>query len=171
MYATLGTDVVDEGLCSNGENRFGSGFAAGAAKADQAREDKDEFEDEDLELQEARQYVRALSGVLRLGRKGASTDHSSILLDVDIVNTSSQDASADASVSDDARKRCCSGVLGRGTTNRHWYALGLAAASNCPWLPPASCETHPDEPFPRVTGQSIPSINEAIDIVTRSEVE
>jgi hypothetical protein len=33
---------------------------------------------------EAFKYIKALSGVLRLGRAGASTDHSSVLFDVDI---------------------------------------------------------------------------------------
>ena len=33
---------------------------------------------------EVKKYVKALSSVLRLGRADASTDHSSVLFDVDI---------------------------------------------------------------------------------------
>jgi len=45
--------------------------------------------------------VVALSCVFRAGRAGAKTDHSSILFD------------------------CAGGVLGNGTTNHHWYIVGL----------------------------------------------
>lgn len=115
---------------------------------------------DDDDLAEARQYVHALSGVLRLGRKGASTDHSSVLFDVDLVNTAPNGS-----------PRMCSGRLGAGTTNRHWYALGVSAGCNCPWLPPAPCEVHPDEPYPQVTGKCIPNIDEAVEIVTRSHMK
>ena len=63
----------------------------------------------------AQKYVRAESGLLRLGRANASTDHSSVLFDVDI----------------------STGVIKQGTSNAHWYQLGLAKGIVCPWLPPA----------------------------------
>lgn len=49
----------------------------------------------------ASKSITATSAVLRLGRAGASTDHSSVLFDVDL-NT---------------------GVIGRGTTNALWYQV------------------------------------------------
>merc|ERR1719191_115890 len=57
--------------------------------------------------------VKALSCVFRAGREGAVTDHVNVLYDVDMK----------------------SGVIGEGTTNQHWYQLGLRAAST---------RTHPD---------------------------
>ena len=47
--------------------------------------------------------VTALSCVFRAGRQGAATDHDSILFDVDFK----------------------SGLISGGTTNAHWYRLGL----------------------------------------------
>lgn len=46
----------------------------------------------------AQKYVRAESGLLRLGRANASTDHSSVLFDVDI----------------------STGIIKQGTSNAHW---------------------------------------------------
>jgi len=46
----------------------------------------------------AQKYVRAESGLLRLGRANASTDHSSVLFDVDIKT----------------------GIIKQGTSNAHW---------------------------------------------------
>lgn len=47
----------------------------------------------------AQKYVHAESGLLRLGRANASTDHSSVLFDVDI----------------------STGIIKQGTSNAHWY--------------------------------------------------
>lgn len=95
--------------------------------------------------QVAADFVRAESGVLRLGRANASTDHSSVLFDVDIAT----------------------GVIREGTSNAHWYQLGPRKALACPWLPPAERVTrHADAPFPEVTGRSIPRLGEALKIVT-----
>ena len=55
--------------------------------------------------------ITALSACWRAGRAGAATDHSSVLFDVDLD----------------------SGALGEGTTNGHWYRLGLCPALRCPW--------------------------------------
>lgn len=97
------------------------------------------------ELHNARKYVRCESGVLRLGRMDAKTDHSSILFDVDI----------------------STGLIKGGTSNSHWYQLGLSKAQHCPWLPPfAGLERHPDGARPQVKGQYIPDMQGAIDVVT-----
>ena len=45
-----------------------------------------------------REYIRPLSAVIRLGREGASTDHSSVLFDVDMHT----------------------GIIGEGRSNAHW---------------------------------------------------
>lgn len=95
----------------------------------------------------SQKYVRAESGLLRLGRANASTDHSSVLFDVDI----------------------STGIIKQGTSNAHWYQLGLAKGLVCPWLPPTERVTkHADSPFPEVTGQTIPFMQEALKIVTES---
>jgi hypothetical protein len=45
-----------------------------------------------------REYIKPLSSVIRLGRAGAATDHSSVLFDVDLAT----------------------GVIGEGRSNAHW---------------------------------------------------
>lgn len=87
--------------------------------------------------------IRALSGVLRLGRAGAATDHSSVLFDVDLAT----------------------GIVKEGNSNAHWYKIGLKSIFDCPWLPQGTCEIHPDAPHPQVSGKIIPNIDEVIKIV------
>lgn len=97
-------------------------------------------------LKEAQKYIRAESGLLRLGRMNANTDHSSILFDVNLAT----------------------GEILQGTTNAHWYQLGVEKAMMTPWLPPSSdIVQHIDYPYPTVAGKKIPNIQEAIDIVVR----
>ncbi|CAM9327127.1 unnamed protein product, partial [Phaeothamnion confervicola] len=79
--------------------------------------------------------VAALSSVFRAGRAGASTDHSSILFDVD----------------------AATGAIRRGTTNAHWYRLGPAAMAGCPWTSTHDAEVHPDCDT-RLTGAVIPDM-------------
>ena len=68
--------------------------------------------------------ITALSCVFRAGRQNAKTDHDSILFDVD-VNT---------------------GLIQGGTTNAHWYRLGLLQflPGQCPWRSYHNYQTHPD---------------------------
>jgi hypothetical protein len=90
-------------------------------------------------------FVRAESGVLRLGRANAATDHSSVLFDVDIAT----------------------GTIREGTSNAHWYQLGLHKALACPWLPSAeTVRCHADAPYPEVTGRTVPHLQEALKMVT-----
>lgn len=80
--------------------------------------------------------VDAISCVFRAGREGASTDHSSILFDVDVAT----------------------GKVGRGTTNMQWYQLGLQNAApigNVRWAPPEDVLLHPDTNR-AVTGAVVP---------------
>jgi hypothetical protein len=99
-----------------------------------------------IDPEQVKKYIRAESAVLRLGRANASTDHSSILFDVDID----------------------SGTIKGGTTNAHWYQLGLNKVPTTPWLPPyTNINRHLDAPFPEVAGKIVPNMQEAVDIVTR----
>jgi len=93
--------------------------------------------------------IRALSGVLRLGRAGAATDHSSILFDVDLAT----------------------GLIKEGNSNAHWYKLGVRNVFDCPWLPQATCEIHPDAPHPQVSGKIIPNIHEVLKICVDSHTK
>lgn len=95
-----------------------------------------------------RQFVKPLSSVIRLGRKGASTDHSSVLFDVDL----------------------STGVIGEGRSNAHWYNLSPSAMFTGKWVPPPVTNSHPDitEGDSIITGKKIPDMKEAIDIVTWS---
>lgn len=86
--------------------------------------------------------IHVMSSVLRLGRRSAATDHSSVLFDVD----------------------AASGVITHGLSNAHWYQLG-AAGIRAPWLPPEAQNTHPDNPTVTITGQQVPQMSEAVKIV------
>eukprot|EP00547_Thalassionema_nitzschioides_P015910 CAMPEP_0194249488 /NCGR_PEP_ID=MMETSP0158-20130606/20596_1 /TAXON_ID=33649 /ORGANISM="Thalassionema nitzschioides, Strain L26-B" /LENGTH=433 /DNA_ID=CAMNT_0038986015 /DNA_START=29 /DNA_END=1330 /DNA_ORIENTATION=+ len=76
--------------------------------------------------------VTALSCVFRAGRENAATDHDSILFDV---NHST-------------------GELNGGTTNMHWYKLGIFQWLRCPWRSEHSFTHHPDGNIP-ITGQKV----------------
>lgn len=96
--------------------------------------------------EDVRKYIRAESAVLRLGRRNALTDHSSILFDVDILT----------------------GVIQPGCSNTHWYQLGVEKALQTSWLPSVTgVKQHLDSPFPVVSGKIVPDMKEAIDIVTK----
>jgi hypothetical protein len=93
--------------------------------------------------------VTALSCVFRAGRMGAQTDHDSILFDVDVKTGK---------------------VLG-GTTNAHWYRLGLREVLpglGCPWRSNDHDITHhPDGNIP-VSGSIVPNIREMLHLVETS---
>lgn len=79
--------------------------------------EKGNVENEEKErenLDNCSKYITALSSVLRLGRANASTDHTSVLFDVDLKT----------------------GVIQGGMSNAQWYQLGLSKILTCPWLPP-----------------------------------
>lgn len=81
--------------------------------------------------------VTALSCVFRAGRARSLTDHDSVLFDVDI-NT---------------------GTILKGTTNQHWYQLGLDKVLTTPWICRNHTITeHPDVPGKTVTGHVLPDI-------------
>ncbi len=84
---------------------------------------------------DASKYVKPLSAVFRAGRKGAATDHSSVLFDVDKV----------------------SGKILRGTTNAHWYHLGPTGLTK-PWRSTHDLTEHPDVPGVSLTGQELPDV-------------
>jgi hypothetical protein len=93
--------------------------------------------------------VTALSCVFRAGRQGASTDHDSILFDVDVKT----------------------GLIRGGTTNAHWYRLGLyqALPGNCPWRSPHHFKSHPDGDIP-VSGNYVPDIAKLLNLVEKAHL-
>jgi hypothetical protein len=82
----------------------------------------------------------AFSAVFRAGLQGALTDHKSILFNID-PNT---------------------GIVKRGTTNSHWYRLGLQNMWTCPWTSEHNFSRHPDKKISdsTVEGQTIHRIEE-----------
>ena len=137
VYDRQGNVVEDETEGTKFNTNFG-------IKASKASSDVDAF-------REAEKYIVARSAVLRLGRAGASTDHSSVLFDVDIN----------------------SGQVLQGTSNQHWYKLGLhqAAPGACPWLPQGDGFTrHPDlsRDKPEIAGQHIAECKAAREVVLTS---
>jgi len=94
--------------------------------------------------------VKSLSCVFRAGREGADTDHSSILFDVD-VNT---------------------GLIKGGTTNAHWYKVGIfqAIPGRCPWRSSHDYKMHPDGDIP-VSGNFVPDIKGMLALVEKSHFD
>lgn len=111
--------------------------------------------------------IKAVSAVLRLGRSGALTDHSSVLFDVGVPSDFSSNNNKKDSKQSKKGSELPLGQIQRGMTNAHWYKLGVTKAMKCSWLPEVGFESHPDEPKPVVTGKVIPGMKEALDIVIR----
>ena len=102
----------------------------------------------DVEKEATVEDVTALSCVFRAGRKGASTDHDAIMFDVDPKT----------------------GVILGGTTNAHWYRLGLTEIlpGRCPWRSKNHEVTHhPDGDIP-VSGSVVPDIRNMLALVEES---
>lgn len=97
-----------------------------------------------LGLSQNKKGVEAISCVFRAGRRGAATDHDSILFDVDVKT----------------------GTIGRGTTNMQWYKLGPRSCcllgGSVRWAPPPDILDHPDCPGKRVTGAIVPGFQERV---------
>ncbi len=90
--------------------------------------------------------VTALSCVFRAGRAGASTDHVAIMFDIDVKT----------------------GYVLNGSTNSHWYRLGLAEWLRCPWRSSSIGLTHhPDGNIP-LTGEMVPNIQDMLSLVEES---
>ena len=94
--------------------------------------------------------VVALSCVFRAGREGASTDHDSILFDVDVKT----------------------GLIRGGTTNAHWYKLGLhnTLPGRCSWRSSHGISLHPDGDIP-VSGSYVPDIAGMLRLVEESHLK
>jgi hypothetical protein len=86
--------------------------------------------------------IEALSCVFRAGRQNASTDHSSILFDVDPKT----------------------GTIGLGTTNAHWYILGPQGLRS-QWVSSHDIPKHPDNGV-NVSGVVIPNIENILKVCT-----
>jgi len=106
----------------------------------------------DLEKEAKVEDITALSCVFRAGRKNAATDHDSILFDVDVN----------------------SGLINGGTTNAHWYKLGLhnTLPGRCKWRSfHGEYSTHPDVEGLEVTGKTIPDIRGMLKLVEESHLK
>jgi hypothetical protein len=86
--------------------------------------------------------VDSLSCVFRAGRAGAMTDHQSILFDVDTIT----------------------GKINGGTTNEHWYMLGLDKIWTTPWTCAHDWTEHPDTGR-AIAGRTVKNIREILDLV------
>lgn len=94
--------------------------------------------------------IKTMSCVFRAGRANAPTDHGSILFDVDI-NT---------------------GKVKGGTTNAHWYQLGINKAMQCGWRSfHNEYDCHPDDATKQVTGCTVPDIGEMLKLVEESHLK
>lgn len=95
--------------------------------------------------------VTALSCVFRAGRKNASTDHDSILFDIDV----------------------CTGMISGGTTNAHWYRLGLheVLPGQCPWRSSHDYSHHPDGTDIAVSGKVVPNLQGILELVQDSHLK
>ena len=106
----------------------------------------------DLEKESTVEDITALSCVFRAGRKNAATDHDSILFDVDVKT----------------------GLIRGGTTNAHWYKLGLhnALPGRCNWRSfHGEYNNHPDVENLEVSGKSIPDIKGMLHLVEESHLK
>ena len=86
------------------------------------------------------------SSVFRAGREGADTDHSSILFDIDPDT----------------------GCLKRGTTNAHWYRLGVSGLFSTPYLSTHDITAHPDTGR-RLTGEHLADMTEVHALVRAAQ--
>mmetsp|Transcript_9144 Transcript_9144/g.13268 ORF Transcript_9144/g.13268 Transcript_9144/m.13268 type:complete len:446 (+) Transcript_9144:117-1454(+) len=104
----------------------------------------------DLSKEPKVEDITALSCVFRAGRAGAATDHDSILFDVDPKT----------------------GDIKKGTTNAHWYRLGLheALPGRCPWRSTHHTTHHPDGNI-AVTGDKVPDIKGLLHLVETSHLK
>lgn len=92
--------------------------------------------------------IKCLSCVFRAGRAGAMTDHVSVLYDVDTTT----------------------GTIKKGTSNAHWYQLGLDKITTCPWTSTHNVTTHPDTGKP-VAGQKLPDMSGILKLVENAHAK
>lgn len=105
--------------------------------------------EESSEQDKIANYIKVESGVLRLGRVNAKTDHSSVLFDVNLET----------------------GEINKGAVNSNWYQLGLDKAWSTPWSDSKPVFVkHPDFPYPSVAGKKIPLeiLQESLAIVSKA---
>lgn len=93
--------------------------------------------------------ILMLSACFRAGREGASTDHSCVMFDIDVP----------------------AGVCKRGTSNAHWYQLGLQKALSCPWVSEGhTFVEHPDTGR-AVAGEPIPGMAQCVELVRTAHLK
>jgi len=89
--------------------------------------------------------ITALSCVWRAGRKGAETDHSAVLFDVDQKSK----------------------TFRAGITNTHWYRLGLDKIFSTPWTAQRNIVNHPDNDK-KVQGKKISEVDSIMEFATKA---
>jgi len=95
-----------------------------------------------------RSDISSLSCVFRAGRAGALTDHSSLLFDVDL----------------------STGIIKKGTTNAHWYQIGMSKVISTPWRNQDSMSQHIDTGT-TLSGVQIEGIDKIKDLCERAHLE
>jgi hypothetical protein len=86
--------------------------------------------------------ITALSCVWRAGRKGAATDHSAVLFNMDPQT----------------------GMIKAGTTNNHWYQRGFSKIFTTPWTSQQNITRHPNTDQ-LITGTQVPNQQKMMDFV------
>ena len=61
------------------------------------------------------------------------------------------------------------GEIKKGTTNAHWYQLGISKIFSTPWLSEHNVTHHPDTGVP-ITGLVIPNMKEMMDFVREAHL-
>ena len=89
--------------------------------------------------------VHVLSCVFRAGLQDSQTDHSSVLFDVDLKT----------------------GEIKNGTTNNHWYRVGIKKGLTSPWTSDHTITSHPDSKK-QVAGNYIKEIASMTELVTEA---
>lgn len=93
--------------------------------------------------------IKVLSACFRAGREGASTDHSCIMFDVDLSR----------------------GVICKGTSNSHWYQLGITKAHRSPWATEGhTIYAHPDTGR-AVAGECVPDFDQIVRLVSAAHLK
>jgi hypothetical protein len=63
------------------------------------------------------------------------------------------------------------GQIRRGTSNSHWYQLGLHKAAVCPWRSEGhTIESHPDSRTP-IAGEALPQLPRCVELVKQAHAK
>ena len=102
-------------------------------------------DEEEIREVDSLDHIHAFSCVLRAGLNKAPTDHVSILFDVDMDT----------------------GEILRGTTNNHWYRVGMTHVGSGPFSSTHNITRHPDSDL-QVTGRHVKEIEEMLQMARQA---